>query len=127
MNATQKRPIAVSAGSRVILRPRLRNGDAVRLPEYELEAIEAMRALAAHGYTPSATARVIASRKGIEVASLEVVARAVKHHDPELQNAHYSIGAFDIGDGRRGGNLLWQRALILLNSARDRRERTHGA
>jgi hypothetical protein len=77
-----------------------------------------MRALARHGFTPTATARILVALNGLDVSSLEAFARHVKHHDAALQGAQYSVGAFNVGDGRRGVNKHWRHGRALLDAYR---------
>jgi hypothetical protein len=83
---------------------------------YERDALPHMRKLAAVGFTPTATAHILAATRNLDVGSLETFARHVKHHDPELRGAKYDIGAFAVGDGRRGGNKFWRRGRALIDA-----------
>jgi hypothetical protein len=93
-------------------------GALANLHDYERDALPYMRKLAAAGFTPTATAHILAAMRNLDVGSLETFARHVKHYDPELQGATYKIGAFSVGDGRRGGNEFWRRGRALIDAER---------
>ncbi len=87
---------------------------------YQSEALEVMAAMARHGYSARATAALLVGRRFVTHVDSLTLAVFEAERIAAAAQVRYSIGAFDVGEGRsrrRGGNPFWTRGQRLLDEA----------